>query len=407
MASTASASDALAALNRLVENAIALLVQLEAVTTAISQGNDAVFPSIEPKAAVQDSSPASPNALTLARDAAVLIKAHSTKISLFIINEPFTPTAISKVLQELIIGPVPALASAAQLCTAAQYTLYVRKRLAWRCAIVLREVKTLLHQIPHDGRVLAGSKKDGASTGGADGAKGSIATTGLIWTACDEVVELAKAGVDGCLIAKVEECRATLKDVLDELKEWSEETSDEDDEGEDGDDNSESTALSGDEADDVIDGRPSAHAAAQAMLDELMADTQRIPRGDPDKIRERLDVCLRRLRLVTILYQAIVKRRLSTLPALPSAGGESQTTVASRLNEALPLVTCVPETFTSLALAFYELDTAEIDRLMNQGVLDCVAVSEQLAKPWLLGEEGLKDEFGDWVTRFQTEIRKA
>jgi hypothetical protein len=128
---------------------------------------------------------------------------------------------------------------------------------------------------------------------------------------------------------------------------------------------------------------------------------QYIPRDDPEKIRERLDSCLKRLRLTKLLYQATVKRRLKTLPSLPLPSQGDDSDVISRLDEIMRLLRSLPERFGSLALAFYGRE--EIDKQMEKCSLGAVTTSEQLLKPWTTG----KDEFSDWALKYQTEIRNA
>ncbi|KAK1754290.1 hypothetical protein QBC47DRAFT_386136 [Echria macrotheca] len=394
-----STDSALGTLETVVSNAIALITQLEEVVAGLSSQ----------KGAEADRKPAplelpSPNnesldALSLAHDSANLIKAHSTKISLLIINEPFTPTAITKVVREIVAGPLPALASAAQLCRPERYTRTVHQDLAWRNGRVLKELGELLSKIPKDGKVLLDEKKN-ASAGSATG-KGSIAATGVLWAACDDVMAFAKRGFAGNLVQKVEQLRDTLKDVMEELKEWGEETGDDEDEDEDEDEDDESDP---EEVQQITNGLDTTHISSmqntQAMLDDLMNSQQYIPRDDPQKIRPRLDSCLRRLRLTTLLYQATVKRRLKPLPQVPPTTGS---TTPARLDEVMPILKRIPDRFGSLALAFYELDPAEIDRLMDQCFFDAFAVSELLARPW----DGDKDDFTDWALKFQVEIKKA
>lgn len=330
--------------------------------------------------------------LGVARDSAVLIKAHATKVSLFIISEPFTPSAICTVLRQIIQGPVPALISAVQLCHADLYTKLIRRDLAWRCGRVLKELRQLLQKVPMDGKVLPQEKRDGLP--GAKAEKGSIMTTGVLWGVCDEVINFANLGAVGHLIHRAEHFRETLKDVMEELKEWSEEQDDEDDEDDDDDDDEDDQGL----ADDM----QNTHISNQAMIDSIMNSHTTIPRDDPDKIRERLESTLRRLRLTVLLYQALIKRRLKTLPKLPLAPGDD-TVVVSRLDEVMPLLRKMADRFNSLAVAFYDLDPAEISGLMDQCFFDAFAVSELLAKPW----NGQKDEFTEWVAKFQVEIKKA
>jgi hypothetical protein len=391
-----SSGDALETLNAVITNALALISQLEAgVSNAASRNH--VDNGSEAGTATQQlvADNISLDALSLAHDSATLIKAHATKISLLIINEPFTPTAITKVLRELVASPVPSLAAAAQVCTPERYTRAVQEDLAWRVGRVLKELKDLLSQIPSDGKVLSDAKRNASA--GAVGGRGSIVTTGVLWSACDDVMAFSKRGFAGNLAYKVEQLRDTLKDIMEELKEWGEETEDDEDDEDDDeeDDNDVAQVTSNLESTSI-----SATRDAQDILDDLMSSQQHIPRDDPDKIRERLESCLKRLRLTTLLYQATAKRRIKPLPHVPSA---SVSDIPARLDEVMSLLKRIPERFGSLALAFYELEPSEIDRLMDECFFDAFAASELLAKPW--GSE--KDEFTDWALRFQVEIKKG
>jgi len=367
-------------LNALSASTAALIQQLEAILFQISNNKDAPQP---PSASSSASTPV--DALALARDSAQLIRAHSTKISLLIINEPFTPSAIVKVLRELIGGPIPGLASAAQECSAERYTLTVRKDLAWKSYMVLKELRELVQRIPKDGKVLTGEQKSG---GAATAGKGSITTTGVIWSACDEVVRFANAGVGGCFVTKVEEFRETLKDVMEELKEWGEEEPDDEDEDDD--------SAAEDDRDSALG---SMMVSTQEMVDDIMGAHQTIPRNDPNGIRPKLDTCLKRLRLTTLLYQAVVKRRLKTLPTLPRDDAAGTVT---RLNGVMAVLRKLSHQFDELAGVFYELDAEDIDRVMEQCFSDVVTVSELLKKPW----EKDSDEFTEWAGKFQEQMKK-
>lgn len=383
----ASTSD-LGTLDSVVSNAISLITQLEAVVAGfVSQKQ----PPVAADAATGTiTSQTTPDALSLAHDSATLIKAHATKISLLIINEPFTPTAITKVIRELVSAPVPGLVSAVQLCKVDRYTRMVQSELAWRVSRVVKELRELVSRIPKDGKILKDAKKNGVA--GSAGGKGSIATTGILWSACDDVIAFTKRGVAGNLTHKVNEYKDTLKDVMEELKEWGEETGDDDDDEEDDEVNEVTEDFAGTQI--------SATQSTQDMLDDWMNSQQYIPRDDPNKIRERLESCLRRLRLTTLLYAATVKRRLKPLPPLPPS---EDSTIPARLDEVMTILKRIPDRFGNLALAFYDLDASEIDRLMDQCFFDAFAASELLVKNW----GGEKDEFTDWALKFQVEIKKA
>ncbi|KAH7265584.1 uncharacterized protein BKA55DRAFT_559236 [Fusarium redolens] len=352
------------ALATLIATATTLLEQLQSTLTTIQRNplTSSPTPSTETT---------SINALSLARDTSLLIRAHSTKISLLIINEPFTPSAISTVIRELIKGPIPGLATAAQACTPDLYTSVVRKELAYRCQKVLVELWGLLKRVPDDGKVLPAV--------GRDGSKGSLVLTGKLWSACDEVVKLADLGVGGFYVRRAEEWRDTLKDVMEELKEWGEE--------EDGEDE-----------DDLADQMNNASLTEQEMVDDLMNSSSAIPKSDPDKIRPRLDSTLKRLRMIVLLYQAISKRRFKKLPKDTTKGD-----MPSKLDKAASVLETLPDTFGDLAGAFYELDAEEIDRLMEECFESAVGVSEVLKLGW----EGESDEFSEWMEKFKVEVKKT
>ncbi|KAM0446837.1 hypothetical protein ACHAPV_007055 [Trichoderma viride] len=375
---------ALKSLETLIQTAGTLLKQLQDVLGEIRNNPDA------PSAPATSSASTTPlDALALARDSATLIRAHATKVSLLIINEPFTPSAVSSVVRELVKGPIPGLAASVQACDPNVYTWALRRELASRCQRVLSGLAELLVKIPKDGKVLA-KEKEGFGAGG----KGSIASTGVLWSACDSLITLANGGVSGFFVQKMNEWKDTLNDIMEEVKEWGDEEADEDDEdGDSGDD----------DVDDLADTVESTHISTQNMLDDLMSSHQSIPASDPDGIRPRLESSLRRLRLVILLYTAITKRRMKKLPSFSQAEAASSSTTTKRLNELAPLLQKLPDRFGDLACAFYELRPKEIDDAMDQCFLDSFAVSELLSVSW----DGSRDEFTEWTEKFQKEIKRA
>jgi hypothetical protein len=319
------------------------------------------------------------NALDVAHDTASLIRAHSTKLSLLVINKPFTASAVSTVLRELVSGPLPGLASAVQLCNAAKYTKAMSAELQWRAKKVFIELGTLVKAIPLDGKTLSEDQKHGT---GKTAGKGSLASTGVVWEACDGVVELKKLGIAGLLVKKADEYRDLLKDALEELQEWGEEESDDEDDTADEEDT------------DGVD------TSAQGAVDNMFASQRHIPSEDTDKIRPRLESAQKRLRLVILMYQAVVKRRFKTLPRLPHSELKTKSNedpgIISCLDEVLDLFKKILDTTDELASAFYELDMAEIDKRMDECFFTGFAATELLVKNW----EGKEDEFATWVSIF-------
>jgi hypothetical protein len=241
---------------------------------------------------------------------------------------------------------------------------------------VFMDLSTLLNAIPLDGEILSEDAKNGT---GAEKGNGSLAVTGTIWEACDGVIDLTKIGVAGFIIQKAEGYRDLLKDALEELQDWAEEES----EGED---------------EDVVDGKED---SAQTDFDDIFGSQRHIPSDDPDNIRPRLESLLKRLRLLMLLYQAVTKRRFKTLPLLPhpqlplEPGNNSvdDLGIIKCLDEVLDVMKKIPDIIDELASAFYELNTTEIDKRMDQCFFTGFALAELLVKNW----KGEKDEFSAWV----------
>ena len=330
-------------------------------------------------ASSDDKKPSDVNALDLASDTASLIRAHSTKLSLLIINKPFTPSAIVKVLRELVAGALPGLASSVELCDAANYTKTMSSELQWHAKKVFREFAVLVKAIPLDGKILSDDAKNG--TGKTEG-KGSLASTGVVWQACDGVIELRKLGVAGVVIKMAEDYRELIEDALWELQEWGELGSDADED--------DPATGSGDEDD------------AQAAFDKMFEAQRHIPTEDPNKIRPRFESSVKRLRLVTLMYQAVVKRRFKTLPPLPQpellvepkVKSSEEPGIVHTVDEVMDILKKIPEITDELASAFYSLDGADIDKRMEECFLTAFAAVELMDKNWM----GDSDEFTNWVS---------
>ena len=254
----------------------------------------------------------------------------------------------------------------------------MHEELKYQAGRVLTEFGALVKAIPLDGKILGDDAKNGT---GSSKCKGSLAMTGTVWQACDAVIELKKLGIAGLAVRKAEQYRATLKDALEELQEWSEEESDGEDEG---------NTRSDDEDD------------AQTEVDNMFGSQRHIPSDDPEKIRPRLEATLKRLRLLSLMYQAVTKRRFKTIPKSPLAdpapveGKETNgaRNVLGSVDAVLDAMKNIPDMVDELASAFYELDVKEIDKRMNQCFFSGFTALELLNKNW----KGEEDEFTSWVS---------
>jgi len=317
------------------------------------------------------------NAIDLAHDTASLIRAHVTKLSLLIINKPFTPSAILKILRDLIAGPLPGLASSIELCHAAKYTKTMSSELTWRVKKLLRELLVFIKIIPLDGKVLSDDAKNGS---GKVKGNGSLASTGVVWQACDGVIELKKIGIAGLLGKLAEEQRELIEDALWELQEWGESGSDADE--------------------DEDDFRSEDGNEQQKELDNMFETQKHIPTADPDSIRPRFEKATKSLKLVMLMYKAVVKRRFKTLPSLPyftataaKQKAHSGTDVVETVDTIMDALKKIPEDTDELASAFYSLQAADIDKAVEE----CLSTSHKVVKMLLKNWKGEDDEFTAWV----------
>ena len=159
--------------------------------------------------------PNPPNPLQVFSDAARLVKAHVTKLSLLVINKPFTPTAVTKVLRELATSCLPALISGVQICQQdkATWTELMGREAQLRTRRVFKELETLLQEIQ--------SVAQGAEAG-TSGGRDSLSATGVVWESCDSLAELNTLGIAGLAVQKAEQWRDTIRDAIEELQEWAE-----------------------------------------------------------------------------------------------------------------------------------------------------------------------------------------
>jgi hypothetical protein len=230
----------------------------------------------------------------------------------------------------------------------------------------------LVSAVPLDGRVLEREERDGG--------RGSLVGTGAVWDACEEVMALRGLGIGGVCVRKVEGWRELVRDALEELRAWGEEEDEEDEDGDSGD---------GDDKEGVGD--------TQDVLDSMFSSERHIPLSDPQRVRPRLETTLKRLRLLVLLYSAIVKRRLKTLP--PMLNGSIITSIDTLLDE----LKKIPDAADELASAFYDLNPQDIDARMRECFEAGNRATDGIEKDW----EGREDEFTSWVSGFEGFLLRA
>ncbi|KAI9719780.1 MAG: hypothetical protein M1812_003268 [Candelaria pacifica] len=321
-----------------------------------------------------------PNPLDVLHTTATLLKAQTTKLSLLVLNKPFTPPAISTILRDVSTSCLPALMSAVEIYDPEKDSKILHDEVRLRVRRVLREFASLVEEIPVDNANGNGSK-DGAK-------KDQLASTGVVWEACDSLIALRNEGLVGLVVKKVENWRAMIEDAISELKEWSEDEANSDDDEED-DTNSASSGSND------VDGN--GNTQDEINFEDIFGTTQRLPKG-PTPLRTQLEASLRNLSLIKTLYQGLIKRRLQNFKSstqAPSTSSLNSGTI-STLDQLITHLSYIPSETDELANAFYRLNLNEVTEYHNR-VIQIAKDAASLATPSWNGEE---DESTEWFKKW-------
>jgi hypothetical protein len=358
MAPSNSSAD-LKALNDLITSTQAILSQFKA-TLADNSSNTA---------AEQKPIANPPNPLDIFSDAARLLKAHVTKVSLLVLNKPFTPTAVTKVLRELSTTCLPALIAGVQICSQEKrtYGSLLGREAAARTRRVFVELEALLLEVRS---VAAGS----SSGNGRD----SLSTTGVVWESCDSLAELKVLGTGGLAVQKAEELRETVRDAAEELQEWAD-GGDLETEGQDALFDSGDEGVEGDDND---------------SLNGIFNAANSLP-ADRVELKELVGKAVEKLKKVEILYKALVKRRLKTYKGI-AAAEEGKKSSAEYLDEVMDGLKALPDSIDDMASTFYDLE----DDAAKTALDECLEKAREIAVLARLNYDGEEDEFSTWSQKW-------
>lgn len=335
--------------------------------------------SLAPNASSDSSNqlpPNPPNPLHVLRDSATLLKAHTTKLALLLINKPFTPTAVTAVLRDATQTCLPAIMSAIQLCRPDIWGVFLHHHVVAKVRTVMREMLSFLDE------VLDVAREETSSNHSKD----TLASTGVLWDACDALVQLEKTGIAGLAVLKAQELRDTINDAIQELKEWEEGDGDDDDEDDkdDDEDDADSTASSQHPKDE------------QDEFDDLFSAANSLPKNRPD-LKQRLQTTSDKLKKIQFLYAAITKRRLKTFT--PDVASKKINILT--LDKLMHLLKELPEFVDDLANAFYELDADQVDAILATCVENACSAADLLKTDW----NDKDDEFTAWVEKWTAVVK--
>ena len=322
---------------------------------------------------------ASPNALGLAATTATLLKAHTTKLSLLAINEPYTPNEMTKIMKAVTAECCPALVLCTQQAKADRYTTYLHHYLRARSVDTLLLLQTLFNQFPRSVSALKEQSRR----------QDILTNTGKIWKSCDALTELAKPSIGLRHVAAKEmrELKDLLVDAADELEEWEQ---------------------SGAELlDDVSEGSQQETDIAEPLQKMKLTATTDSRRAQSetsgDSLARLAANVAKHLRLISMLYPPLIKRRIQRFPQISSETKPEDFPSSTQILD-LDCIMGLGRTATNLADSIAESlygenkeDATHQLQALRDDVEACVS---KVANAW----DGTEDEFTAWVRQWQAKL---
>ncbi|MCJ1412723.1 hypothetical protein MMC19_006821 [Ptychographa xylographoides] len=353
-----------------IESSKALIIKFEDL---IRQGS-AGLPSISLNAS-------SPNALALHSDAAHILRAQTTKLSLLALNKPFTPPEITFILKSLCQECIPAMASACQLCPSHQYTDFLTKVVRSSVSSTFRQYLNFLDELPLDEKGFQRSTM----------AQEILKNTGIIWQSMDFSTKLGAAGLIAIACPKIENWHSLLTDAIDELEEWQMEE---------------------------MDNTPIQHKSPEELqFSNMCLEDKHWSRdssngltmleGPPvaatHAIQPLAKKAVKTLKLIALLYPALIKRRVKRFPDISSSTPQGSFPTPEQTSN-FDIIMQYCEGFSSqadeIAGALYENDTEEVNRRLAEvknSARDCL---RRVRHRW----DGGEDEFSTWVGKWLIKL---
>lgn len=330
-----------------------------------------------------------PNPLRLLSDACALLKAQTTKLSLLILNKPFTPTAITFILNNLSTECLPAMITALELCPSKQYTTFLREHIRANLLRIMKEMTLLLGTIPVDEKVLATSVSSVNDEKGRD----TLSSTGVIWEVCDTLMALGSDGLVDLAIKKADAYHALIKDAIAELEEWNPDEEEDDLFG--------STSSSQSESNQDADSERTAELPPITAMNTMTLT----PPATPTPIRQMYDQTLATLRLIRLLYPALRKRRVQTFPSIDISTSSDQLPTSWQIyafDNLMKSLRTFSETADDLAGSLYSQDEEQASgglEFIKILAFECIQDADQ---SW----DRRDDEFTAWAKKWAGRLEE-
>ena len=347
-----------------------LQATISSITTLVQSFQAALQSPTSPHADIRDP----PNPLALLSDASKILKAQTTKLSLLILNKPFTASAITYILTSLSNSCLPGLVGALELCPSAQYTRLLHQHIRSSVLRIMMELLNLVASVPQD--------EHGIENTG----RGTLASTGVLWQECDKIVGLASNGLVLLANQKLEESHGLLKDAIEELEGW-----DPDEEDLDWD------------ADSLPSNNEKRAPTRATDAPFLASSLEHLTLSPIANLRNRTLITLRTVR---VLYPALKKRRISIFPNITTSSTPDTLPAPSQiqaLDSLLDHTQCFTESADEIAGALYEGDEAQVERRLKA----LREAAERCATGVKIGWKDEEDEFTGWVEKWVARLEEV
>ena len=359
--------------------------------------------------------------LALLADSSRLLSAQITKLSLLILNDPFSPKEISHILNRPLCEEcLPALASAVELLRPEVYSNCLTRYVKGRVDRVWEQLAELVREIPRDERSLRELRRRGKHDAGAvvgqgvgthaASGKGTLASTGVLWNECAKLAALSsggdasnegtgKDGVKAVWRETVRSNMALLEDAIGEIEEWDPDENDDYDDSEA--DDEEGDAPSGKEGKKAITKTPTTSEDEAGGLDAKMEQLKINPMLT---LKKRV---IQHLKLARMLCEALSKRRISTFPPLSNqAKGEDESrtsrTQIKQLDQTIDNTKSFYDEADELAGELYAEDADSVEKRLKAfrtKAMNCVELNR-------LNWQGEEDIFTTWSDKWRDRLNE-
>ncbi|MCJ1486018.1 hypothetical protein MMC06_006194 [Schaereria dolodes] len=331
--------------------------------------------------------PDPPNPLALLSDAAKVLRAQTTKLSLLTLNKPFTPTEITFILKSLCQECLPALMAAAQICSAGRYSGLLSRWVQVSTGSTMRALLILFDEIPQDEQGVA--KIHG---------RGTLTSTGVIWQQCDFMTKFAEEGIVGLACQNVGDYHDLLKDAIEEVDKWraGEVEADHIFVNHSPQDWQDMRVWHGDEL------GKGAHSTFNHTM-EMGDPPYDGPLAYDSSVKALSDRTLKFLRLIQLLIPALIKRRIKRFPEIIWSTKHEHLPSLKQLDGLDSLVSftqVVSEEADELAEALYLHDEKTANSRIDIGKKHA---KEVLAKVYLTWDDK-EDEFSTWLGKWLVKL---